>query len=196
MVEHRKEVKHYHDPGDIHELTFSCNHRLPLLTNDSWRSYLAGSIDSACSSQHFGLLAFVFMPEHVHLLVLPESSGPNVGAFLAAVKRPCSAKVKHDLVAANSSLLRRLSVLERTGKTVFRFWLEGPGYDRNLQREETVLAAIDYIHNNPVRRGLCTCATDWFWSSARYYTTVPPMLDPRLPKIYPIPPELFEKCGP
>ncbi len=26
---------------------------------------------------------------------------------------------------------------------------------------------IEYIHNNPVRRGLVDCATDWLWSSAR-----------------------------
>jgi hypothetical protein len=28
---------------------------------------------------------------------------------------------------------------------------------------------IDYIHNNPVRRGLVSQATDWPWSSARFY---------------------------
>ena len=28
---------------------------------------------------------------------------------------------------------------------------------------------IDYLHNNPVRRGLVGEATDWPWSSARFY---------------------------
>jgi len=28
---------------------------------------------------------------------------------------------------------------------------------------------IEYIHNNPVRRGLVAEATDWIWSSARLY---------------------------
>jgi putative transposase len=32
---HTKLVKHYHDPGDFHELTFSCYRRMQLLTNDS-----------------------------------------------------------------------------------------------------------------------------------------------------------------
>ena len=31
---HRKRIPQYHDPGHIHELTFSCFHRWPLLTND------------------------------------------------------------------------------------------------------------------------------------------------------------------
>src|SRR5713226_1926649 len=32
MNSHRKTVKHYHEPGDLHELTFSCYERRQLLT--------------------------------------------------------------------------------------------------------------------------------------------------------------------
>ena len=35
---------------------------------------------------------------------------------------------------------------------------------------------IDYIHNNPVRRGLVRHATDWLWSSARFYAGQEAML--------------------
>lgn len=68
---HRKLVKHYHEPGDLHELTFSCYQRMPLLTNDIWREGLARYIDSAGEKTGISLAAFVFMPEHVHLLVVP-----------------------------------------------------------------------------------------------------------------------------
>jgi putative transposase len=37
----RKRGKHYHLSGEFHELTFSCYRRLPLLTNDPWRRWLA-----------------------------------------------------------------------------------------------------------------------------------------------------------
>ncbi|MCC6123904.1 MAG: transposase [Pirellulales bacterium] len=191
MAGHRKTVKHYHEPGDVHELTFSCYQRKPLLTNNTWRGYLAESIEAACRSNRFRLAAFVFMPEHVHLLVLPELPEPDIGAFLAAVKRPCSARIKDDLTKANSRLLERLTVLERPGKTAFRFWQEGPGYDRNLQKEKTVLSSIDYLHNNPVRRGLCKDAKDWFWSSIQYYVTEPPIVEPMLPIIHGLPPDFF-----
>ena len=68
---YRKRVKHFHEPGDLHELTFSCYHRIPLLTNDTWRKLLSESIDVAGEKHRFRLLAFVYMPEHVHLLVHP-----------------------------------------------------------------------------------------------------------------------------
>jgi putative transposase len=32
----------------------------------------------------------------------------------------------------------------------------------------TLRAAIEYIHANPVRRGLVARAEDWQWSSARW----------------------------
>jgi putative transposase len=62
---HRKQVKHYHEPRDFHELTFSCYRRMQLLTNDAWRGHLARSIDAALADEEFLLIAFVFMPEHV-----------------------------------------------------------------------------------------------------------------------------------
>ena len=100
---------------------------------------------------------------------------------------------KEELAQANSPLLGRLTVQERPGKEVFRFWQEGPGYDRNLQTEDAVCASIDYIHMNPVRRKLCKTAADWRWSSARWYLSDGRGVDPLLPKIRGVPWGLFVK---
>jgi putative transposase len=46
---------------------------------------------------------------------------------------------------------------------------------------------IDYIHHNPVRRDLCEHATDWEWSSARWYAgmrSVRFQIDATLPMMY------------
>ena len=61
---HRKRVKHYHQPGELHELTFSCYHRMPLLSNDDWRLRLSRHVDTAGNECSCELVAFVFMPEH------------------------------------------------------------------------------------------------------------------------------------
>ena len=34
---------------------------------------------------------------------------------------------------------------------------------------------VDYIHGNPVRRGLVARPEDWQWSSARWYAGIPPV---------------------
>lgn len=171
---HRKLVKHYHEPGDLHELTFSCYHRLPLLTNDHWRRQLAHCIDEAGNQTGIQLAAFVFMPEHVHLLVAPTSSEPEIDCYLALIKQPFSKSIKEQLLSTKSPLIDRLTIQERPGKTSFRFWQKGSGYDRNLNAAASIEAAIDYIHQNPVRRGFVGRAVDWRWSSASWYLLDPP----------------------
>ena len=191
---HRKKVKHYHRPGDLHEFTFSCYHRKPLLSSDDWRRRLSRHVDASNLEHHCELVAFVWMPEHVHLLVYPTNATPDLDHYLARIKQPFSAEVHELLEACHSPLLRQLMVRERPGKTVFRFWQEGPGYDRNLDSPAAITASIDYMHNNPVQRGLCQRAVAWKWSSAHWYLGDPPrQQDPELPFIHGLPPGALDE---
>ena len=128
------------------------------------------------------------MPEHVHLLVYPTAPNPSISRYLARIKQPFSKQIKDVLAEQDSRLLSKLTVRERPGKTCFRFWQEGPGFDRNLFSPEAISSSLEYIHNNPVKRGLCRCAVDWKWSSARYYLDVPARQQhPHLPMIHGLP---------
>lgn len=170
---HRKTVRHFHEIGHLHELTFSCYQRMPLLTNDTWRDKLARCIEAAGEETAIELVGFVFMPEHVHLLVYPTGPDPSISRYLARLKQPFSRQIKDILAVRRSRLLEKLTVRERPGKECFRFWQEGPGFDRNLSSPEAISSSLEYIHNNPVSRGLCQRNVDWNWSSARYYLEVP-----------------------
>lgn len=153
--------------------------------------------DRSCEEAFFDLVAFVYMPEHVHLLVYPRLPEPDIGGFLARLKQPFSSEIKGLLREARSALLKRLTVRERPGQWCFRFWQEGPGFDRNLFTAEALSASIDYIHNNPVQRKLCKHATDWNWSSARSYLLDPPKQQfAGLPHIHGIPPAAFDTALP
>jgi putative transposase len=190
---HRKLVRHVHEPGHFHELTFSCYRRLPLLSNDDWRRRLSRCVRDTCQELAFQLVALVYMPEHVHLLIYPTLPEPDIGRYLARVKQPFSKEIKGLLTESRAPLLKKLTVRERPGKTCFRFWQEGPGFDRNIFSPDVLEASIDYIHNNPVKRGLWKRATDWKWSSARYYLLFPPkQQSPDLPYIHGVPPGAFD----
>ena len=188
---HRKRVRHYDEPGHCHELTFSCYGRMPLLTNDLWRRLLSEAIDWANAKHDYNLTAFVYMPEHVHLLVFPGSGASKIDSLIRAIKRPYSFRIKRLLEEGNSSLLRRLTIRQRPGVETFRFWQEGPGYDRNLDQPDTVISAIDYCHSNPARRGLVKRAIDWQWSSARWYEGLAYDANTRLPTLKKLPAEFL-----
>ena len=42
-------------------------------------------------------------------------------------------------------------------------------YPFNVYSEEKLLEKLNYMHQNPVRRGLVENAVDWLWSSCRWY---------------------------
>jgi putative transposase len=116
----------------------------------------------------------------------------RIDRLLFAIKRPFSYRIKQFLIEAHSPLLEKLTINQRPGISTFRYWQEGPGYDRNLMNAFAVQSAIDYIHLNPVRRGLCNSAIDWLWSSARWYLSDTQLHDSRLPTLTRLPSEFFD----
>jgi REP-associated tyrosine transposase len=166
---HRKHVHSYNIPGHAHELTFSCFRRLPLLTRDRTRRWFVDAMEAARDELNLQLWAYVIMPEHVHLLFWPMNEDYKVGLIRTALKVPVARKAVRYLKQNAPSFLDRLKDVQPSGKVHYRFWQRGGGYDRNVFEPATLLAMIEYIHNNPVRRGLCVNPTDWIWSSARFY---------------------------
>ena len=67
----------YNDPGHAHELTFSCYRRYRFLSRESTCEWLAEAIDAARRELQYDLWAFVFMPDHVHLIVYPRQRVSN-----------------------------------------------------------------------------------------------------------------------
>ncbi|QDU14355.1 Transposase IS200 like protein [Gimesia maris] len=153
---------------------------------------LCQSIERALRRYQFGLIAFVIMPNHVHLLVYPQQQECKIDRFLFAVKRPFSYRIKQLLQETQDRLLDDLTIRDRPGNTVFRFWQEGPGYDRNLSSLKAVEASIGYIHMNPVRKKLVDQSRDWKWSSARWYESEGELVDSDLPELSGLPWDYFE----
>ena len=164
-----KTVVHFNPPGHVHFLTFSYYNDLPLLNDDELKALFSQSLNRALERHNFSLLAFVYMPEHAQLLVWPQQEKYDVSRFLSAVKRPFSFRAKRFLAQTRGALIKVLTVRERLGKHVFRFWQEGPGHDHNIFTLKGAVKAAEYIHNNPVRRGLCASPDNWEWSSWKYH---------------------------
>src|SRR6476620_5993381 len=161
--------KSYNIPGHAHELTFSCYKRYPFLGAERCCQWLAEAIAKARESQKIRVWAFVFMPDHAHLIVYPYASKYKMSRILEAIKQPVGAKAIAYLKDTNSDWLPRLT--RQRGKRIERvFWQSGGGYDRNITNPKTLLRMIDYLHENPVRKKLVVDSRDWFWSSARYFS--------------------------
>jgi len=131
--------------------------------------FLEEALALARCRHQFDLWAYVFMPEHVHLLVWPTHDDYDISKFLHTGKMSVSRRVMNRIRRDSPVELNRLA----TGQQIrpYRFWQDGGGHDRNLTDPEVIHAVIDYIHSNPVRRGLVTDPVEWRWSSAKEWVT-------------------------
>ncbi len=163
-----KTRKAWDEPRHAHFLTYSCHKRAALLVKDRVRRWVVEAMEQTRATLNISLLAYVIMPDHVHVLLLPKSGCP-MRRVLAALKSSVSRHAREHLMdTGQREWLDRLTV-RYPSRTVFRFWQPGGGYDRNVWRERTVREVMDYMHANPVRRGLVESPEEWAWSSARFW---------------------------
>ena len=102
----------------------------------------------------FALIGYVVMPEHIHLLI----SEPNTGNPSLVMK------AQKERVAQRSTTLRAEG--PRDGGA--RFW-EKRFYDFNVWSVKKKNEKLNYMHFNPVKRGLVQKPADWLWSSSGFY---------------------------
>jgi putative DNA methylase len=95
----------------------------------------------------YKLHAWVLMPNHVHVLLTPHN-----GILLSEIVHTWKS---YTAKKANA-------ILGRTSS----FWQQ-EYFDRMIRNEKHYYAAIEYIHNNPVKAGLCKASTEWDFGSAK-----------------------------
>jgi putative transposase len=70
-------LKRYQQTRELHFITFSCYHRVPLLSNAEARDPFVTALERVRGWYGFYLVGYVVMPEHVHLLMSePERIAP------------------------------------------------------------------------------------------------------------------------
>jgi putative transposase len=168
MPTQRRHRRNYNEPGHAHELTFTCQGRHKFLQAERSCEWLRDSLQEARRSLDFDLWAFVFMPEHVHLIVHPRQPQYDISVIREAIKEPVGRKGIAYLRKNAPEWLPKIAT-NKGQRVRHRFWLPGGGYDRNIDEPRTLLKMIDYIHMNPVRRGLVVRSIDWKWSSALWH---------------------------
>lgn len=168
MSRSRIQRRNINEPGHAHELTFSCYHRFPFLKSQRTCQWLIDAIDHARRQLEFDVWAWVFMPDHAHILIRPRQTRYDIAVIRRRIKEPVARQSLAYLEEHAPEWIPK--VTRRRGQRTERlFWQSGGGYDRNVTDSATLLKMIDYIHLNPCRRGLVERAVDWMWSSAAWY---------------------------
>lgn len=160
-----KGLKRYYGQGQLHFITFSCYRRLPLLATVEARNFFVEELGKVRREYGFYLIGYVVMLNHVHLLISePEKGTPST--VMKMLKQQVSRGMRK----------RRQAVPKTKSGPIFpRFVAELPSfwqerfYDFNVYSHEKKKEKLEYMHANPVNRGLVKHPKDWAWSSFLFY---------------------------
>jgi len=161
----RKRLKRYNTPGHAHFLTFSCHERRPYLRDPKACEIFLSEIRRARDEHSFRVWAYVLMPDHVHLLIWPTQNAYSIARILNDAKGRMSKQYRDIVMQQRPQDFAQYTVSAR-GRKIFRFWLPGGGFDRNVWNARAVHGTIRYIELNPVKKRLVLKAEEYPWSSA------------------------------
>jgi putative transposase len=111
----------------------------------------------------YRLHAWVVMPNHVHILVEPLGAH-GIGKIVGAWKSVSARAIFGASATAPGRTLRERATEGGRAPKKRHVWQEDY-WDRFIRNEGHYTATVDYIHNNPVKAGLCARPEDWPWSS-------------------------------
>jgi putative transposase len=154
----------YYGAGYLHFITTSCYQRRPLLGTARSHDLFLEVLESVRRRYRFVVVGYVVMPEHVHLLLgEPERGNPSV--VMQALKQGFARRLLARLRRATDP---RQSMLWNMAVEGGRIW-QHRFYDFVVFTAKKRGEKLDYMHENPVKRGLALKPEQWRWSSYRAY---------------------------
>ena len=146
------------NPGHLKTFYYVGFHRyfLTFCTHNRGRTFVANDvvvwvlsqIQRAADDEQFAILAYCFMPDHLHVLIEGESEHSDCRRFITRAKQ--------------------LSAFYYSKKFGGRLW-QRYGFERVLRDDEDTLNVARYILENPVRAGLVAAPGEYkFSGSSRY----------------------------
>ena len=165
-------LRRYYGKGELHFISFSCYQRLPLLNTMRARDIFAKELGRVRDEMGFLLFGYMVMPEHVHLLMSEPRQG-TPSTVLQKLKLRVSRKMRKRRRPGNTGQYRL--PFEELGEAPRAFW-QARFYDFNVYSEGKKKEKLNYMHANPVIRGLVKHPRDWRWSSWSFYMKGEPAL--------------------
>ncbi|MGH9397770.1 MAG: REP-associated tyrosine transposase [Terriglobia bacterium] len=169
----RVRQRHYYGENHLHYLTASIYRRVRVFDSDRFKLRFTQTLGALRAELDFRIIGYVLMPEHCHLLIWPGPLADPSQIMQKLAERTVNfilRTLRRNLTLPWSQRMLKGFELPQTVRhhAHYRVWQRG-GYDMNIWSEKKQLEKLNYMHNNPVKRGLAAQPGDWPWSSWRFY---------------------------
>jgi len=148
-----------------HFLTCTVVEWLPVFTRPDAVQIIFDSWSHQRQHDGLQLFGYVVLENHLHFV----AQAPRLDKCLSSFKSYTAVRLIELLQAHQAErLLARLRLAKQAHKTDrdHQFWQEG-SHAELIFSEDVMRQKLDYIHQNPVKRGYVDLAEHWRYSSAR-----------------------------
>ena len=150
-----------------HFLTCTVVNWLPLFSNPQLAQIALNSLDYLQQHKRLIVHGYVILENHLHLIASAKDLSKEVANFKSFTARTMIDRLKQD---QSSHGLEQLRLHKQPYKTDqdYQLWQEG-SHPQAIVSEAMLRQKLEYIHNNPVRRGYVDDPAHWRYSSYRDY---------------------------
>ena len=150
-------------------VTFTIVAWLPIFINPEPVGIINESLRYWINNKNLRIHAYVIMPNHVHLIVFDSTFyHDNLGKTLIAFRKFTGKKfantIDNTLPESLSLVIRSKALTDRIRQVWRRGW-----HAEGLASEEFLIQKMNYIQENPVRKGYVKLPEHWIHSSAGYW---------------------------
>jgi len=114
------------------------------------------------------IFGHVILENHLHWIAAADNLSEQVGRFKSYTARRILDELECRGFAALLEELRFFKLRHKNDQR-YQLWQEG-SHPQQIQNEEMMRQKMEYMHNNPLRRGYVEDPLHWRYSSARNYT--------------------------
>ncbi|GMW00656.1 MAG: transposase [Candidatus Hydrogenedentota bacterium] len=157
----------FHEQDAAYFLTCTIVEWTPVFQSRPYFDVIVHSLEFCRREKALRVYAYVIMENHVHLIVAALNPRRVIQAFKGFTAREIIRLAETD---GRTGLLKQFTAYKKRYKadSTYQVWQEGSHPQRILD-DEMLNQKLEYIHNNPVRRGYVDLPEHWRYSSARNY---------------------------
>lgn len=164
-----------YEPTHPHFVTCTVLHWLPLFTRQESVDIVLQCLRYLQQNDDFKLYAYVVLENHIHMVVQSNDIGKSMESFKKYTANELLKLLQKENVKTILDQLRFYKKAHRVDK-IYQIWEEGY-HPKLMQTDAMMINKINYIHQNPVKRGYVDEATHWRYSSARDYEGMRGLID-------------------
>ena len=139
----------------------------PVFTQPETVQVIVDSWQYLQQNSNFKLYGYVILENHIHFVAQSNNIQKDLQRFKSYTARQIIDYLKTENI---SLILQQLAFYKKAHKiqSDYQLWQEGC-HPQVIQSEDVLRQKLDYIHNNPVKRGYIDRPEYWRYSSARDY---------------------------